>query len=196
MSVPPPLTVEHVCRISVLEKEKHWTLRGDVLWVASGEYPALPVPLASLMEMRLIYAPTRVQRNRYQCFLYNARGRCAAFQNEHYRGVMDFEDRSGSYSELVQRIASRTASVNPACRFTTGTSWWSWLLQMMFLSGVLLLLMILFITIGSAITGLIILKLIIIAFYIPTAWGWIVKNKPRVFSPENVPSEILPSSPR
>lgn len=195
MSLPPPLTVEHACRISVLEPEKRWSLKGDVLWVASGEYPAMPIPLASLKEVRLLFSPTRMQRNRYQCHLYNASGRCGAFQNEHFRGMMDFEDRSASYNALVRLLASRAASVNPRCRFTTGTSWWSWLLQAGFLTSVLVLLVFVFITMGSAVTGLVVVKLLIVLFYIPTAGSWIVKNKPRVFPPGEVPAKMLPTPP-
>ena len=195
MSQPPPLIAEHVCRVSVLESEKRWTLQGDVLWVAAGEYPAMPIPLASLKEVRLSFAPTRVQRNRYQCHLYNASGRCGVFQNEHYRGVMDFEDRSASYNGLARLLVSRTASTNPSCRFTTGISWWSWLLQLGFLTGMLLLLIVVFITMGSAVTGLVVLKLLILLFYIPTAGAWIVKNKPRTFPPGEVPARMLPVPP-
>lgn len=195
MSLPPPLTIEHVCRISVLEPEKRWSLKGDVLWLAAGEYPAVPIPLASLKEVRLLFSPTRVQRNRYQCHLYNAGGCCGAFQNEHYRGVMDFEDRSDSYNALVRLLASRTSSVNPRCRFTTGTAGWSWLLQTAFLAGVLLLLIFVFVTMGSAVTGLVVLKLLIVLFYFPTAFSWIRKNKPREFPPGEVPAKMLPASP-
>jgi len=194
MSEPPPLTAEHVCRVSVLEAEKRWTLRGDTLWVASGEHPPLPIPLASLAEVRLAFSPTRVQRNRYQCHLHRAGACCGSFQNEHYKGVMNFEDRSATYNELVRLLVARTASVNPLCRFTTGTSWGSWLLQTGFLTAMLLLLGYLFVIMGAAVTSLIVLKLLVLLFYIPTAGAWIIKNKPRVFSPTQVPATLLPAS--
>ena len=190
---PPPLGIDHVCRISVLETEKTWSLRGDTLWVGSGDYPPLPVPLASLAKVRLVFSPTRVQRNRYQCHLFNANGKCGAFQNEHYKGVLDFEDRSGSYRELTTALVKRTAAVNPQCEFVTGTSWWSWLLQTGFLAAMLLLLAAVFFFMGSATTWSVVVKLLIIAFFIPTAWSWIAKNKPRRFSPETVPEKLLPS---
>lgn len=190
---PPPLGIDHVCRISVLEAEKTWSLRGDTLWVGSGDYPPLPIPLASLKEVRLVFSPTRVQTNRYQCHLFNAKGRCGAFQNEHYRGLLDFEDRSKSYRELVTLLVKRTAAVNPTCRFSTGTSWWSWFLQTAFLIGMFLLLAVVLYTMGSAAGGMVVVKLLIVAFYVPIAWSWIAKNKPRRFSPEAVPEKLLPS---
>lgn len=189
---PPPLVTEHVCRISALEKEKTWTLRGDVLWVRETGGAEGGIALASLREVRLVFSPTRVQRNRYQCHLFNAGGRCAAFQNEHYRGLMDFEDRSGSYRDLVELLVKRTASVNPGCRFATGTSWWSWGLQTAFLAGVLVVLAAVLFLMWSAVGWLAIVKLLIILYYIPTAWAWVMKNKPRKFDPGKVPGELLP----
>jgi hypothetical protein len=60
---------------------------------------------------------------------------------------------------------------------------------------VLLLLVFLFIAMGAATTGLVMLNLLIVLFYIPTAGAWIVKNKPRKSPPGEVPDGILPASP-
>lgn len=189
---PPPLRIDHACRISVLESEVKWSLRGDTLWSETGDYPEFPVRLVSLREVRLVFSPTRMQRNRYQCHLFDAHGRCAAFQNEHYKGVMDFEDRSGSYRDLVDMLVKRTAALNPSCKFTTGTAWWSWLLQTAFLLSMLLLLLVVMFHMWTAIGWLVIVKLLLIVFYLPAAWSWIMKNKPRKFDPGKVPEGLLP----
>lgn len=192
MSKPPPLQPDHICRVSVLEPEKRWSLRDDTLWMESGGRPPVAIPLASLRNVRLMFAPTRFQRNRFQCHLYNANGCCAEIQNEHYKGVMDFEDRSGSYRGLVEALVKRTAAVNPSCRFSTGTSWTSWILQTGFLAFMFIVLAFVLYAMGSAASSLVVVKLLLIAFYVPTAAAWIIKNKPRVFSPDQAPAKLLP----
>ena len=63
---PPPLQIEHPCRISVLEPNRIWSLRGDVLWMLSEGYGDLQIPLPSLTKVQLVFSPTRVHTNRYR----------------------------------------------------------------------------------------------------------------------------------
>src|SRR5690606_5098391 len=112
---PPPLQIEHRCRVSALEREKVWSLRGDVLWIGEEGGAEVPVPLASLRKVRLAYAPTRFQTGRYHCHLYGGTSRLATIQNEHYVGIANFEDRSGSYLALVEALLRRTARIRPDC---------------------------------------------------------------------------------
>lgn len=177
-----------------MEAEKRWTLGTDVLLIHEGNYPALPIPLDSLIEIRMSYEPTRVQQNRYQCHLFTARGRCTKFQNEHYREVMDFEDRSKSYTDLVRQLVIRTSALNPACRFTTGTTWLNWLIQTGILTFSFLLVAFVFIAMGSSGTVLVAVKILVILVFLPFAGAWIVKNRPSTFSPPEVPAAILPKT--
>ncbi len=124
---PPPLVVEHRCRTSVLEKETLWRLEGDTLLKITEGLPPFPIPLASLMTVRLQYAPTRYQKGRFVCRLSDLRGQRAAFQNEHYVAFAEFEDRSETYRELVFALLLRRATLGPGCRGLGGTSYANWL---------------------------------------------------------------------
>src|SRR5690606_3015958 len=64
---PPPLQVEHRCRVSLLEKEILWHLGGDTLFKIAEGQPPFSIPLASLAEVRLQFAPTRYQKGRFIC---------------------------------------------------------------------------------------------------------------------------------
>jgi hypothetical protein len=192
---PPALQIDHPCRISVLEPNRIWSLRGDVLWMLSESYGDLQIPLASLTEIRLVFSPTRVQTNRYRCLLFNARGKVATIQNEHYAGVMDFEDRSESYRALVITLIHRTAMANPGCRFTSGNTLISYLAQVTVLLGGFLILAAALYLMSSAISSLIVVKLILILVYIPVAVMWMKKNKPAIFSPDAPPENLLPKKP-
>ncbi len=190
---PPPLQADHVCRISVLEPERAWSLRGDMLAAAVEGSREWSIPLSSITCIRLVFAPTRVQRNRWRCLLYTTAGKVATIQNEHYKGIMNFEDRSLSYRGLVTALVRRTAAVNPACRFASGNppaGYWS---NVIFLTGMLALLVWLLWIMSGSIGGLVVIKLLILLFYIPTAALWIIRNRPGRFTPDAIPESLLPA---
>ncbi len=58
------------------------------------------------------------------------------------------------------------------------------------IAGIFLLIVIFFLYAG--IGPLVVIKIIIVAFFIPAAVSWFMKNKPKTFSPENIPVALLP----
>lgn len=68
-------------------------------------------------------------------------------------------------------------------------SWWA---HAVFLTVVFSFLLLVLILMYTAIGPLAILKLLIIAFFVPTAVRWFIKNWPRKFSPYSTPEKLLP----
>jgi len=192
MVTPPPLSIDHQVRVSVLEKETLWSLRGDTLYLSAEGMAEIPIPLSAIRKLRLSYAPTRMQRNRYQCRLHTAVSECAVIQNEHYAGFASFEDRSETYRLLISNIVRKLAASRPDCEFIGGIGLWSWLFQTAFLLAMFALLAVVMFYMWTAIGWLVVVKLLILAFYMPTAWRWIARNKPRRFLPGTIPPELLP----
>lgn len=192
MSTPPPLSAEHTVRVSALEPEKTWALVGDTLLIRTQGQADVSIPLSAICKVRLAYEPSRFQLGRFRCHLYNSGGRCASIQNGHFKGFASFEERTESYLPFVRTLIPRIASLNPRCEFMSGTSHLSWWLHALFLGVVFSLLIVVLLTLYSAIGPLAILKLFIIAFFIPATIRWFVKNRPRKFLPLAIPESILP----
>lgn len=192
MSQPPALQVQHRLRVSVLEKETTWTLRGHDLVIEPDGLQSSIIPLASLIRVSLHYDPSRAQTGRFRCLLDLQNGRTLAIQNEHYCSFASFEDRSGSYRDLVTRICHRTAQANPACLFITGKSPFSYWAQLIGLAVLFLLLTILLFVMWTAIGLLTIIQLIFIALMLPIVIRWARRNRPGRFDPMNPPAELLP----
>jgi len=191
---PPPLEISHRCRISALDPERVWTLRGDTLWMITDGQADIPFPLRAMIKLRLEFAPSRFQRNRYRCYISHPGGHSALIQNEHYKGIADFEDRSESYRNLVIALIRRTSACNHGCQMTTGTSLWSWLLQTGFLLVAYGFLAIVLILMWTAVGWLVLVKLGIIIFLTPAAIGWVMKNRPSTFSAQAIPEKLLPKA--
>lgn len=152
------------------------------------------IPLTQIRAVNLRYDPTRMQTNRYRCHLTLVDSRTLVFQNEHYKGFADFEDRSLSYRALVAALVRRIPTGNPSCTFTTGTSALSWWGQLAGLGLLFLLLAVMLIVMFSAIGWLVIVKLLLIAVFVPVVLKWARKNKPGTFDPLSPPAALLPGS--
>lgn len=192
MSSPPPLNIEHSVRVSALEQEYTWRLAGDTLWICTAGQADIPLPLAGIVRLRLSFDPSRFHRNRFRCHLYNANGKCGTILNLSYKGIANFEDRSTTYNALIRGLIPRIASLNPRCVFKSGTSLLNWWAQAIFLLAAFSLLILVMFTMYSAIGGLIILKLLIIAFFIPVVCLWFTRNMPKSFQPNSIPENLLP----
>lgn len=189
---PPPLGLEHKVRISALEPERTWSLRGDTLYRETEDQATFAIPLKEITKVSLAYEPTRMQTRRYRCYLHNALGKVATIQNEHYKGFASFEDRSATYTLFLLLLISRVAAINPECQFFTGVSYLRWIANAVFFFGVFGLLIVVMFFMFTAIGWLVIVKLAIIAFFIPVVIRWFVKNKPNTFNPSEIPKDLLP----
>lgn len=191
MDLPPPLELVFRCRRSLIEKERCWVLRADELCWSAEEYSD-QTPLHEISEIRLQYAPTRYVAQMYRSRIRLRNGKVWHLQNHHFAGMANFEDRSADYRELMENLVWRVAAVQPQCAMIAGVSWANWLFSSLFMCGSLLLLMVVMFYMWTAIGWLVIVKLLIILFFLPRAFLWIKRNRPRRFDPRNIPVELLP----
>lgn len=194
MTTPPPLQIEHRARVSALEPERLWRLLGDTLWMTADGEADLAIPLSGIHEVRLAYEPTRFQSNRFRCYIEGTSGRRATLQNEHFAGFASFDDRTDTYLDLVRALIPRTARANPSCAFKTGTSPLNWWMQAAFLAVCSAILALALVFLYAVIGWLVIVKLILLAFLVPMAVRWFRKNRPGTFTPDAIPSGLLPKA--
>ncbi|MFD2257591.1 hypothetical protein ACFSSA_12985 [Luteolibacter algae] len=194
MNLPPPLCMEHRVRVSVLEPEKTWKIAGKSLIIGIDGFSDTEIPLSAIGEIRLEFAPSRVQTNRFRCKITCPPGGTYLIQNEHFKGVMSFEDRSETYNDFIRALISRTDQLNPACTFRAGISAIRWWLNLLFTCVIFLFLALTLLFLYTAIGALVIVKLLIIAFFIPVLVRWFIRNKPKNFSPDCIPEALLPKT--
>ena len=82
---------------------------------------------------------------------------------------------------------------NPNCPCTIGKPWANFILSILVLVIGLLLLFTVLVTIGIPLIGVVLIKLALLAYYVPTAIQWIRKNKPRAQRPETIIATGLPA---
>lgn len=173
-----------------------WVLDEANIRIEDDKGPPRVVPLAAMVEVRLAFAPTRPERERYRCQLVLRNAEVLEFFNRTYRGVYDFADTSAEYSEFVRALHAALGQHAPGCRFLAGSSGAGYAFNLLVLGFVVLVVagaFVYFVVVGLVWIALI--KVLLVLFYTPTAIRWAQRNKPRTYPPDAIPSDMLPVAP-
>jgi hypothetical protein len=211
----------HASRANVFQREAFWRLSNEALARDGGEPADAPwyahalrlylrllwpwsairidrggvlrLPCADIVELRVTFDPTRADTRRYRCDLTMRDGGRATIWSTHYVSAGDFEDRAATYTPLVRGLVARAAAANPACVFRAGKPRLVYWAEHAFLIAMAaLLVFVLALVGGSGVSELVLVKLAIIAAFIPLLWSYARKNRPRRFGHDAVPSDLLP----
>ncbi len=180
-------------RKSALSDEETYRLENDALVWGANDTTSNHWPLRDITTVNLRFDPTRFSRERYKIVLHNKSGKKLTLSNMSYAGVGDFESRSPAYKTFVRALHAALAQATPSPRFFGGVSQTAyvfyWLLTI--LTGVLVIVAsFAFIAVGLSL--LIIVKLLLIAFYFPTLIAFMKRAKPFKYQPDHIPKNLLP----
>lgn len=171
-----------------------WTLGPVSLRLESGTSPPQEIPLADLAGVRLSFAPTRPEPNRYRCRLQRRGGQVVEFFNRTYRGPYDFADTSADYVAFVRALHAALPRPAPACRFAAGASSaryaLNWAATVFAALMVLVATLLLFL---NGLTWLILIKVVLLAVYAPNVARWLARNRPRAYPAGAIPPDVLPA---
>lgn len=174
--------------------ERTYRLTEDALtWQEDGK-PLDGVFYDKISEVRLAYAPTRVSRNRYRTQVIFREGGMAEFFNTTYVGLADLPEQNAQYIAFLTGLHEVLATKGKDVRYRQGNSMaayvGNWLL-MIFIAAMLVLAALLLFTWGG--TWMVVVKLAIIAFFIPTLIRYMKNAKPGDYDPRALPADVLPS---
>jgi hypothetical protein len=216
--------IAHGARADMFQRETTWRLGPDALEREGGEPADAPwwahllrfylrlivpfavgpiekggparFPYASIVELRLCFDPTRANDSRYRCDVRLADKRRATVYSTHFAGVADFEDRAASYVPLVRGLVRRVAGASPRCRFRSGKRpfvYWAEHIVLLFLFALLVFVIAAFG--GAGLSDHVLVKLGIVAGFIPLLILYTLRNFPRAFEPNAIPPAALPPMP-
>ncbi len=183
-------------RLHAFVPSRTYTVADDALRWQDDKGCSGRLAYADLTEVRLSYAPTRVQNNRYFLTLSTRHDAVLQISNENYQGLADFEDRSPEYCVFVTALHRAIAAANPGVRFEAGSTGMQRGLHWLLTGFILLVLAaaaLMFIAMG--LYWLILVKVGIIAYSLPTLKRYLGTNKPRRYEPSAIPEDILPVVP-
>ncbi|MGH6770910.1 MAG: hypothetical protein ACRECO_18030 [Xanthobacteraceae bacterium] len=190
----PALPLAYAVRANVFEHEMTWRLGADALEVDAGAGVATRrFPYRDFTELRLSFAPTRFDFARYRCDLRIFGHPSTAILSTHYAGIGDFEDRAATYAPFMRGLVAQVAAANPPCRFRAGKHPATYIAEHVFLLAMIVLLVFVIGLVGGVgLSGLVMVKLGILLFYVPVMILYTRKNWPRRFDPHAIPDDVLP----
>lgn len=186
--------VTYAQRLNALRPTRTWTVRPDGLnWkdVKDGEIIGTgTVPLGTIRTVRLRFEPSRAERKRVALHIDGV-GR-QTITNIDYRGILDFHHQPDAFRQFVAAVHAIFPDDSPV-EFHAGSTWPAYIFNMIL--TVLILGFLLLIAPILSVTGIpaatTIGRILIILFLAPTLLRVLVKNRPRQYSPDSWPEQML-----
>jgi hypothetical protein len=120
-------------------------------------------------------------------------GRAFDITNSSFLGYAQFERHDEAYADFIRQLHKRLADSQTGTRFRKGSSLagylGNWALTL-FILAALLGSTIFLLSMGLAV--LVLIKVAIIAFYMPTLFRFMAKSRPATYDPRDIPSDALP----
>jgi hypothetical protein len=170
-----------------------WTIDGGHLRLADDHPAPRLVALADSAELRLEFAPTRAEPGRFRCALrVRGAGLFTCF-NRTYAGLGDFRDTSAEYAAFVRALHAAIARHAPGCRYFAGATPARYALAVAAtLVAALAMLAAALFLVFNGLAWLILLKLALMAIFLPNVLRWLARNRPRAYAPGAIPADVLP----
>lgn len=173
-----------------------WVLDGAVLRREDRQGPPQVFALSDVVGCALDFRPTRADRNCFRCRLTFRHATRIEILNRTWKGPMNFADTSADYVAFVRALVAALAVHAPHCAFRAGTSWIHYVLNLLataFIGVCLVAAGLLLAKVG--LTWMVAIKIFFVLFYLPTLLRWLVRNRPREFTPRAIPAGALPDAP-
>jgi hypothetical protein len=172
--------VRYAKRGSVFEKgEEAWTVEADHLVRTTPEGDQDRVAWREVALVRLRFAPTRWNGNRYQVSFTTTGGDLWSVDNIHCVGVGNFEDRSPAFTPFVLACIAHIAALAPEAEARLGTTALAYWSQLLFVGAMFALLAVVLLVLPGSLSWLILVKLALIAAMLPVMFSWIGRARPR-----------------
>lgn len=181
--------------MSLVTKIRHYQIGADALiWQYDDKAP-IHLPYGEITSVTCLFAPTRVQPNRYLLRLQTrSRGRID-ISNNHYKSFGNFEEKNSSFVTFATKLHKKIAAHNPKALFHRGSSMAGYIFSI--IMAVVLFVILVAAGLFFLMTGVIwivALKIGLLIFYTPTLLRYIRRNKPACYDPLNLPKDILPQT--
>jgi hypothetical protein len=150
-------------------------------------------PYRDIVMVRLMYKPRNTTNEGYQAKLYRRDKKTASLTNLSWKSLVDLERLDADYSSFVRELIGRVAAANPGVVLRAGMP--TWLHRVTALFGILSVLA-LFVVAGQALIQgswpVALLTGALGAYFIWWSSRYLGRNRPRGFSPEAIPTEVVP----
>jgi hypothetical protein len=167
-------------------------LEGDRLVVDSGR-KIHEVRLAAVEQVRMTYEPRSFVQRAFRTKIRMADGKTFAFSSVNWRSMVEAERLDREYRAFVRTLFDSIARANPEARFLAGRPRWAWFLTAVLAAGSLVAMAVFTLRALQAGAGAAATMGVLFALFgIWQLEPMVRLNRPRAFTPDDPPSELMP----
>jgi hypothetical protein len=171
-----------------------FVLEGDMLSVDTGRKQQ-EVRLGAVEEVRMTYEPGRLSQRVFRTRVRMVDGKTFTFSSLSWKSLVEAQELGPDYRSFAKSLFQAIARANPKARFVAGQPAWKWVITtgiaaMCFLAMAVLIWRAL--QVGA--TGTALLGALFAGIGIWQLEPMVRLNKPRAFSPDMPPTDLMPRS--
>jgi hypothetical protein len=169
-----------------------FTIEGDRLVVDSGR-KVQEVRLGAVEQVRMTYEPRSFAQKAFQTRIRLTDGKTFAFSSLNWKSLIEAERLDKDYRAFARTLFDAIARANPKARFFGGRPRWLWIATAILAAASLLAMA--FFTWRALQAGATSAALMGVLFTVIGIWQlepMVRLNKPRTFSPDGPPPELMP----
>lgn len=148
-----------------------------------------------IRHIRLGYKPTNMASARFMAEIWPLNAPKLMLQSVSARSLIDMGDQGSEYTKFLRELHRRVEASKGECTYEAGFPAWRWWPSVVV--GVLTLLALLYIVVQGVSSGQYWIAGIIAfvgAWFLWQIWNIVARNRPRTYSPGNIPSDVLPAA--
>lgn len=187
--------MEYTQRLHHFTSTRTWEISPDALSWTTDDGGKGRIPLEAINSIRLRFQPTRAEMGRYAMLIRAGKSNQEfTITNIQYNGPMSFQKKSEEFCNFVNEVHKAVSAKNPDVDYLAGSTHGAYAgnvtLNILIL-GVLAVVAVYVIL--SGVWALILVKALILAFYVPTMLSQLKRNFPGRYDPANLPARLLPT---
>ncbi len=175
-----------------------WKLSDEGL-ISVGSKSLDKIRWEEIIHLRLGFAPTRFKTWRHVFTVKSSSGKRIVIDNVLFRGIGDFSNQSATYVPFVKAVLERAAQIDPQKKLALGSSPFAYFFQLAWLGIAFyflgMVLLILPLPVGGHGVNIVV-KFVIIAFFLPTVFRWIMRSFPRTVRIKEISESAFPNIPK
>lgn len=173
-------------------REVTFTLKGREL-IVSDERKTLTAPLKEVVQVRLTYEPRNTMAKGFRMKLWLSNNRTAAMSNLAWKSLIQVERQDAPYRAFITNLITEIGKANPACIFLAGQPKPFWLLVVAAaLATVAGFIWLIVRSMQAGSSSMALLTVVFGAYFTFTIGEMIRRNRPRTFTAQTIPADLLP----
>lgn len=179
-------------RRSALEKEKTFSLDENGLKLVDSNGLSIEIPYENISAIRLSFMPDRMRTNNYQCNIESSKGNFN-YLSSSYVSFANFRSDHAAYKAFTLELIDKTSRANPTVALLSGKPKTTYMLSIIVMIICFVAVALLIYYLGDYMSSISWVKFVLILLLIPMAFSYVMKNKPGVFTADNIPPKLLPA---